>query len=102
MPAGFFTGHEAAVVEAATARIAPGPEDDPAEVGHPGAREAGVTCYIDMMLGALDALDALDGTVAMIFAGGRPTNNWPPNPSSLLNASMSDLLASGLSLVPRA
>ena len=32
----FFTGHQAAVIEAATARIAPGPEDDPAETGHPG------------------------------------------------------------------
>ena len=50
---GFFTEHEAAVVEAATARIAPGPKDDPAEAGHPGAREAGVTGYIDTMLGAL-------------------------------------------------
>ena len=39
----FFTEHQAAVVEAATARIAPGPTDDPAEAGHPGAREAGVT-----------------------------------------------------------
>ena len=50
---GFFTEHQAAVVEAATARIAPGPKDDPAEAGHPGAREAGVTGYIDTMLGAL-------------------------------------------------
>ena len=49
----FFTSHQAAVVEAATARIAPGPADDPAEAGHPGAREAGVTGYIDSMLGAL-------------------------------------------------
>ena len=49
----FFTAHQAAVVEAATARIAPGPHDDPAEAGHPGAREAGVTGYIDTMLGAL-------------------------------------------------
>jgi gluconate 2-dehydrogenase gamma chain len=63
----FFSGHEAAVIEAATARIAPGPEDDPAEAGHPGAREAGVTHYIDGMLGALDTLD---GTAPMIFAGG--------------------------------
>ena len=39
-PFRFFTGHQAAVVEAATARIAPGPLDDPAEAGHPGAREA--------------------------------------------------------------
>ena len=29
----YFTGHQAAVVEAATARIAPGPMDDPAEAG---------------------------------------------------------------------
>ena len=58
----FFTEHQAAVVEAATARIAPGPRDDPAEAGHPGAREADVTGYIDTMLGALDDQN--------IFAGG--------------------------------
>lgn len=63
----FFTGHQAAVVEAATARIAPGPDDDPAEAGHPGAREAGVTRYIDLMLGALGTLS---DTAPMIFAGG--------------------------------
>jgi gluconate 2-dehydrogenase gamma chain len=50
----FFSPHQAAVVEAATARIAPGPHDDPAEQGHPGAREAGVTGYIDTMLAALE------------------------------------------------
>jgi hypothetical protein len=33
----FFTAHEAAVVDAAVRRIAPGPHDDPLEVGHPGA-----------------------------------------------------------------
>lgn len=60
----FFTPHQAAVVEAATARIAPGPHDDPAEQGHPGAREAGVTGYIDTMLAALH-----DDPPA-IFAGG--------------------------------
>ena len=48
----FFTAHQAAVIEAATARIAPGPQDDPAEAGHPGAREAGVTGYIDALLAA--------------------------------------------------
>jgi len=58
----FFTEHQAAVVEAATARIAPGPDDDPAEAGHPGAREADVTGYIDTMLGALDDQN--------LFAGG--------------------------------
>jgi hypothetical protein len=67
----FFTSHEAAVVEAATARIAPGPADDPAEAGHPGAREAGVTGYIDMMLGALGALE---GPAPKIFAGGPWSN----------------------------
>jgi hypothetical protein len=58
----FFTAHQAAVVEAATARIAPGPHDDPAEAGHPGAREAGVTGYIDAMLAALQT--------GQVFAGG--------------------------------
>ena len=45
--------HEAEVVEEATARLVPGPLDDPSEAGHPGAREANVTRYIDTMLGAL-------------------------------------------------
>jgi len=40
----FFTVHEAKTVEAFTARIMPGSPDDP------GAREAGVTTYIDNML----------------------------------------------------
>jgi hypothetical protein len=65
-PLRFFTGHQAAVVEDATARIAPGPGDDPAEAGHPGAREAGVTGYIDAMLSALATVEAAPA----IFAGG--------------------------------
>ncbi len=65
----FFTPHQAAVVEAATARIAPGPHDDPAEKDHPGAREAGVTGYIDTMLGALENLGDPAGP-PMVFAGG--------------------------------
>jgi hypothetical protein len=75
-PPRFFSGHQAAVVEDATARIAPGPRDDPAEAGHPGAREAGVAGYIDAMLGALAALEAIDASggngapVPAIFAGG--------------------------------
>ncbi|MFN8052745.1 MAG: gluconate 2-dehydrogenase subunit 3 family protein [Acidimicrobiales bacterium] len=48
-----LSDHEADVVEEATARLIPGPTDDPTEAGHPGAREAGVTTYIDSMLGAL-------------------------------------------------
>ena len=85
----FFTSQEAAVVEAATARIAPGPADDPAEAGHPGAREAGVTGYIDAMLGALT------GPVPVIFAGGpwsnrhasgpdRMADSIPPDPVTLI------------------
>ena len=74
----FFTAHQAAVVEAATARIAPGPSDDPAEAGHPGAREADVTGYIDSMLGALGALDA--GSPPMIFAGGPWSNRHTSGP----------------------
>jgi hypothetical protein len=68
----FFTEHQAAVVEAATARIAPGPTDDPAEAGHPGAREADVTGYIDTMLGALDDQN--------IFAGGPWSNRHTSGP----------------------
>lgn len=60
----FFTEHEAAVVTEATARLIPGPEDDPAEAGHPGAREANVTRYIDTLLGALSL------SPQKIFAGG--------------------------------
>jgi hypothetical protein len=76
----FFTGHQAAVVEDATARIAPGPADDPAEAGHPGAREAGVTGYIDTMLGALDGLTE---TAPKIFAGGPWSNRHAPGPDAM-------------------
>lgn len=48
----FFEPHQAAVVTEATARLIPGPEDDPLEAGHPGAREANVVRYIDLMLAA--------------------------------------------------
>lgn len=85
---GFFTSHEAAVVEAATARIAPGPADDPAEAGHPGAREAGVTGYIDVMLGALGALT---GPAPEIFAGGPWSNRHARGP---------DLMADFIALDP--
>jgi hypothetical protein len=73
----FFTGHQAAVIEDATARIAPGPSDDPAEAGHPGAREADVTGYIDTMLGALGALD---DAAPPIFAGGPWSNRHTSGP----------------------
>jgi gluconate 2-dehydrogenase gamma chain len=87
----FFTDHEAAVVEDATARIAPGPGDDPAEVGHPGAREAGVTDYIDMMLGMLSALDGAAPGPPPVFAGGPWSNRHTSGP---------DLMASFIALDP--
>jgi hypothetical protein len=48
----FFTAGQAATVREATARLIPGPQDDPLEAGHPGAREANVVRYIDTLLGA--------------------------------------------------
>ena len=72
----FFTAHQAAVIEDAAARIAPGPADDPAEAGHPGAREADVAGYIDSMLAALD--DA--APPPMIFAGGPWSNRHTSGP----------------------
>ena len=60
------------MVEAATARIAPGPHDDPAEAGHPGAREAGVTGYIDTMLAA--------SQTGKVFAGGPWSNRHTSGP----------------------
>jgi hypothetical protein len=74
----FFTEHQAAVIEAATARIAPGPKDDPAETGHPGAREADVTGYIDTMLGALN-----DRARDTVFAGGPWSNRHAPGPDPM-------------------
>jgi len=64
----FFDDHQAAVVREATARLIPGPLDDPLEMGHPGAREANVTRYIDTMLGALTV------TPEKIHAGGPWSN----------------------------
>ena len=96
----FFSSHQAAVVEDATARIAPGPSDDPAEAGHPGAREAGVVYYIDGMLGALATIEgvvsgqageASGATVPAVFAGG---------PWSSRHTSGPDLMASFITLDP--
>ncbi len=68
-----FDPHQARVVEEATARLIPGPHDDPLEAGHAGAREANVTRYIDTMLGALTP------SPAKIFAGGPFSSRagWP-------------------------
>jgi hypothetical protein len=86
----FFTSHQAAVVEAATARIAPGPADDPAEADHPGAREADVTGYIDSMLGALGALD---DTAPLVFAGGPWSNRHTSGPDLMAHFATLDPVA---------
>jgi gluconate 2-dehydrogenase gamma chain len=85
----FFTAHEGAVVEDATARIAPGPDDDPAEQGHPGAREAGVVHYIDAMLSMLDG--PAGPKTPGVFAGG---------PWSSRHTSGPDMMASFIALDP--
>ena len=87
----FFTSHQAAVVEDATARIAPGPSDDPAEAGHPGAREADVTGYIDGMLASLGALDEAEASSPLVFAGGPWSNRHTSGP---------DLMARFMALDP--
>ncbi|HEV2536138.1 MAG TPA: gluconate 2-dehydrogenase subunit 3 family protein [Streptosporangiaceae bacterium] len=89
----FFTPHQAAVVTDATARIAPGPHDDPAEKGHPGAREADVTSYIDAMLGALDALGNDENTPPMIFAGGPWSNRHTSGPDLMARFTALDPVA---------
>ena len=83
----FFTPHQAAVVEDATARIAPGPQDDPAEKGHPGAREADVTSYIDTMLAALQ------DDPPMIFAGGPWSNRHTSGPDLMARFATLDPVA---------
>ena len=69
----FFTEHQAAVVREATARLIPGPTDDPSEAGHPGAREANVVGFIDILLGAFSFVPA------EVHAGGPWSNR--PDPS---------------------
>jgi gluconate 2-dehydrogenase gamma chain len=88
----FFTPHQAAVVEAATARIAPGPRDDPAEKGHPGAREADVTGYIDTMLAALPGLAATADPPA-IFADGPWSNRHTSGPNLMASFAALDPVA---------
>ncbi|HWA67806.1 MAG TPA: gluconate 2-dehydrogenase subunit 3 family protein [Mycobacteriales bacterium] len=70
----FFTDHEAAVVDAATRRIAPGPEDDVLEIGHPGAHECDVVGYIDTMLSMFEF------STPKIFAGGPWSNRHTKGP----------------------
>lgn len=48
-PYRFLSPHQAAVLDAATRRLVPGPEDDPSETT-PGAHEAHVVTYLDRLL----------------------------------------------------
>ena len=59
-----FDQHQKKLITEATARLIPGPLDDPAEAGHPGAREANVTRYITTLMGALLV------SPPTVFAGG--------------------------------
>ncbi len=95
----FFSSHQAGVIADATARIAPGPGDDPAEAGHPGAREAGVTGYIDAMLGSLHWLTfPADATAKLapapvIFAGGPWSNRHASGPDRMASPVTPDPVA---------
>jgi hypothetical protein len=71
----FLNAHQAAVVVEATARLVPGPLDDPLELGHPGAREADVVRYIDTLLSAFDSRRP------RIFAGGPWSNRHAKGPN---------------------
>lgn len=64
----FLSPHQAAVLDAATRRLIPGPEDCPAEFGSPGAHEANVVNYLDRMLSVFDV------TPADVHAGGPWSN----------------------------
>ena len=64
----FLTPHQAAVLDAATRRLIPGPEDCLVELGSPGAHEANVVNYLDRMLSVFDV------TPADVHAGGPWSN----------------------------
>jgi hypothetical protein len=63
-PRNVFDQHQTELITEATARLIPGPDDDPAEAGHPGAREANVTRYITTLMSALLV------SPATVWAGG--------------------------------
>jgi gluconate 2-dehydrogenase gamma chain len=64
----FLTPHQASVLDAATRRLIPGPDDCPLELGSPGAREANVVNFLDRMLSVFDV------TPADVHAGGPWSN----------------------------
>jgi hypothetical protein len=64
----YLSPHQAAVLDAATRRLIPGPTDDPLEIGSPGAHEANVVTFLDRMLSVFDV------TPADVHAGGPWSN----------------------------
>jgi len=64
----FLSPHQAAVLDAATRRLIPGPEDEALEIGHPGAHEANVVRFLDNMLAAFSF------TPPEVHAGGPWSN----------------------------
>jgi hypothetical protein len=64
----FLTPHQAAVLDAATRRLIPGPEDSLLERGSPGAHEANVVGFLDTMLSAFSF------SPPMVHAGGPWSN----------------------------
>lgn len=63
-----FGDHQMSLLTEATARLIPGPQDDPGELGHPGAREADAAGYIATLVGALAY------NRARVYAGGPFSN----------------------------
>jgi Gluconate 2-dehydrogenase subunit 3 len=64
----FLSPHQAAVLDAATRRLIPGPEDHTLEIGHPGAHEANVVGFLD------DMLSAFTFSPPLVHAGGPWSN----------------------------
>jgi hypothetical protein len=64
----FLTPHQAAVLDAATRRLIPGPEDCPLELSSAGAHEANAVNYLDRMLSVFDV------TPTDVHAGGPWSN----------------------------
>ena len=73
----FLGAHQAATIVEATARLVPGPTDDPLEIGHPGAREAGVVHFIDRLLSAFEE------SPPAIFAGAPWSNRHTSGPDHM-------------------
>jgi hypothetical protein len=84
----FFTSEEAATVEALTARIMPGSPDDP------GAREAGVTTFIDNLLmfnqGYAEPTYA-SGPFAKAYEGNLPAEALSADPTKVVYVEKKEL-----------